>query len=164
RLGQVRRVPLGLAVGDPGGDQLFVFVAQAALVAKLAVLGVRVPGGHATLVDHFLDHLAPARHFVVAGQRERPDPAGAMTFDALVFEDPRDLLRIGHLAVRRDLGNAADQTAHGVGLGHAHRLTGQQLVNGLGDVAAGEVRLAVAGAGLESVLVVDAAAIAHHAL
>ena len=90
------------------------------------------PRRHATLVDHFANRFTPAHGVVVAGQRKRTDLAGAMALDAAILKQPRDLIGVGHFAVGR-LWLAADEAAHGLHLGLAHFLAGQEFVDGNGQ-------------------------------
>src|SRR4029079_15623324 len=91
---QLRSVTFGAAVIDPSGDHLLLFVGETNVVIKVAVCGVGVPGGHASLVDDLADHFAPAYNVVVAGHLEGPNPPFAVTLDTMVLEDARNLLAV----------------------------------------------------------------------
>ncbi len=123
-----------------------------------------MPGGHAALVDHLTDHLAPAGDLVVAGHGKRTDPALAMALDAMVLKDPGNLIAIGYLGIGDRLTNAADLAADQVSGWHADLFAGQELADGLGQVAALGPRALIADAVGEAVLIVDAAVIPHHAV
>ena len=71
-----------------------------------------------------------------------------MAHFAAVLHDPRDLIRIGYVAVRLAL-DAADQAAVGLGQRLADGLADQQLVEGRGQIAPFQARLGVAGAVLK---------------
>ncbi len=132
RLGQLAGVALRRAGGHPLIDLLLLCRRERDVVAEVPVAGLRVPGRHATVADDFLDHFGPAGRVLIVLQGERPDLARAMTFDAAVLKDPRDLIRIRDFRLGIRLAHATDQAADGAGLALADFLAGQQLVDSLG--------------------------------
>src|SRR5439155_12020718 len=93
---EVGFVAFGRAGVDPAGDELLVFFAEAGVVDEVAVFGISVPGRHALLVNDLANHLGPADDFVVAGECEGSDLAGAMTLDAVVLQDAGNVFGIGY--------------------------------------------------------------------
>ncbi len=134
RFGQILRIALGTASVDPLRNLRLFFLSQPGLVLEMADVRISKPRRHAPLVDHLANRFAPAQRFVIAGERKGPDLARAVTFDAAILKDPRDMLRIGDVT-RRRFWHAANMTTHGFELRLAHRLAGQQLVDGHGQVA-----------------------------
>ena len=158
RLGQVARVALGRAGGDPGGDRPLLLGAQPGLVGERAVLGAGVPGRHPAGLHHLVDHLGPAGGLLVRRQRERRDLPLAVAGDAAVAEDARHLLRVGDGRIPLGLGDPADPAADGLGPRRGDGTAGQQVVERVGQVATRRRRPVDA----EAELVVHPAAIAHH--
>ena len=157
RFRQIGWITFGRAIGDPRLDILYFFLGQSAVVLELAVLGVGEPRRHLSLVDDLDHHLAPAVDLVVVRQRERRDLAFSMARHAARVQDARDLVRVGHVAVRFDLGNTADDAAGGNRPWGSDLLPGQQLCDRVRQITRLELRLGITGSGTESVLVVDAA-------
>ncbi len=161
RLGQVGRISLGRTVGHPATDELHVAVAQRGVVFKVAILLVGVPGRHAPLAHNFFDHRGPAGHVVVAGEGERRDLPFAMAEHAVGVHDPRDLVRVGHVAVGHGFQISADQTASRGGLGRRHGLLVEQRLEGVGQVGLLGRGFLIADRGLEAVLIVNPPAVAN---
>ena len=99
---QVLVVPLGSAPVDPGGDEVDLPVGQAPVVGELVVPGDGVPRRHPAFEHLFLDRLRPRARLGVGGKRHRRDAARAMAAEAILREDPDDLLVEGDLG-RDDL-------------------------------------------------------------
>ena len=92
RLRQVGLVPLGAAVFDPPIQERDLVRIERRIVLEVAMIGRGQPRRHAALVNHFLHHLGPADHFVIAGEREGRDLPLVMAFHATRLQQSRDLL------------------------------------------------------------------------
>lgn len=64
---QIGRAALRAAILYPGANQLFVALRQAIVVKEFSMLGIGMPGRHATFCDHLANRLGPADNFVVRG-------------------------------------------------------------------------------------------------
>ena len=135
--GQVGRVPLGRAGGDPVADRPLLAGREPGVVGELAVLGRGVPGGHPTLIDDLGDHARPAGRLAVVGQGERGDLARAVAGDAVRLEDAGDLSRVGHGAAPGRLRGPADLAADRVGPRRRDRPPGEDGVECVDQVVPG---------------------------
>ena len=79
------------AVLGPGCEERDLVVAEAARSAERAEVGHRPPRRHEPLAGHEGDHAVPAFRVVVAFEGERRDAALPMAFDAVGFEQRRDV-------------------------------------------------------------------------
>ena len=66
--------------------------------------------------------------------------------------------------MRFDLRNPTNAASTGIRLWHRHRLAGQELVESLDQVGTSQLRLPIAGRGLDAILIVHAAAVADDSL
>ena len=131
----------------------------------MANVSISEPGRHAALIDDFPDHVRPADHLFERCHGKRGCFARAMAADAVILDDPGDVLAVRRVAVRRHLGDATDQAT--VGLDHraADFLARQYFVDRLGQVALGLLAPHVPGShGLKAILIVDAPPIADDVL
>ena len=85
------------AVLGPGCEERDLVVAEAARIAERAEVGHRPPRRHEPLAGHEGDHAVPAFRVVVAFERKRGDAAISVTFDAVGFEQRRDVAVVGDL-------------------------------------------------------------------
>src|SRR5262249_54199427 len=113
---------------------------EAAVVGETAMAGVGVPGRHALFADGLADGLRPGRGIAVSHQFEGTNLSRPVARLAIVLEDAGDLLAVGDgLPFRRLLprGRPAEGRAKDLGDRLRHRLAGQHVVDGLGQVVAG---------------------------
>ena len=87
-----------------------------------------------------------------------------MALDAVLLKDARDLLAVSDFGIGDRLTNATDLAANNVRCRHAHLFAGGELADRLGQVALRGRGALVADAIGEAILIVDASAIAHHAI
>ena len=127
---------------------------------EAAKLPARMPGGHPLVADHLSDHFGPAGRLVVGRQRERRDVTAAVAFDASIPEDVGDAVGIGDRRACLGLPHPADEAADGVRSRHGHALSGEEFVQGVGQLIPPGLLPDIAHA----VLVVDAARITNHAV
>ena len=160
RQGQFLGIPLGSAGGGPLAKNLLLILGQTAVVAEMAELRIGMPGGHPPLADDFGNHVGPARDFGVARHREGTDFAGAVTRNAAVVQNPRDLVRVRHLGRRVGRVYATDEATNRGRFRFGDAMSGQQIVEGRLQLAIAD-RLADKS---HAKLIVDAALIADRSL
>ena len=118
RRGQVAAIPLRAAVVDPVRRSVcFLFVAQAASLAKLPMLRIGEPGRHAAFVitSRIISAQPTTSSYSVSANG--PISPGRWHSTQWSWKNPRDLVRVGHFAVPSILAHAADQAAVGLGDG-----------------------------------------------
>src|SRR5262245_27783080 len=123
-----------------------------------------MPGGHTSLVNHFADHFAPTNYILIAGHLERPNSALTVTLNTMVLEDARDLVAVADLRLIVCLAHAANVAADRLRGGFAHGLARQKLIDRLLQVISLRRGALIADTVRKSILVVNAASIAHHAI
>ena len=112
RRGRILGIAFGRAGLNPVGDRLLLLGSETAVVGKVAILRIGVPGGHAPLAHDLIDGVGPANRFLVRGERERADFSGPVALDAMLVKNPGDIFREGHRSRGGRLVYATDETAH----------------------------------------------------
>src|ERR1051325_4367020 len=123
----------------------------------MPVTGVGVPGRHAALRRHFLEHAGVLGSVVIAHERERgglPRPVAGL---AAVLEDAGDILRVGYAGFRVFLLAAVDDAAVGLDLGRGDWLAGEEFIDRRGGAASRRLLAWRAG----GILIIDPAAVAQ---
>ena len=138
---------------DPVGDRLLLVGGETAVVGKMAILGVGVPGRHSPLAHDFADRISPADRFVIGRERERADLSRTVALDAAPVENSSDILGESHRSRRRRLVYSADVTAHRRRRWLTDRLARQQFIESRGEVVLRRLRTRNA----DVVLIVDPA-------
>ena len=159
RGGQVGFVPFRAAVVHPSGNQMLIAIRQAGVILKMAILGTGKPGRHPAAGHNLGDCFGPAGHLVVRSQCEGSDLAVAMTSDAILIQNRRDVLCEGDRLVGDVAVNAPDEATDRRGRRLADRFAGKQFIDGIGQIIVDRRRAGNAHA----ILVIDHAAITNRA-
>ncbi len=108
---------------DPGGNRVDVLLREARIVLEDAVRRVGRPRRHLALHHALLDGARPGTGLFVCHQRHRREHRRPMAADAVVVDNRRDVLGIGHRALggsyrrlgqEQPEGASRDETLHGV--------------------------------------------------
>ncbi len=127
--GQFFGIALGSTRSRPLIENLLFVFGHAAVVGKVAVLGVGHPGRHAAVANDFGNRVSPARNLFVFRHSEGSNLTRTMARDATLVQNPRNLIGEGHLGGRVGGPHPADETADHSGFSLRHRLAGDQLVD-----------------------------------
>ncbi len=153
---QVGRIALGQARVDPVVKQLLLIRRQAPLVGEAANCRIRMPRRHGALADALAHRVGPGHGVVVAGQREGTNLPRAMTFDAVLGQNRRDVSTVRHRARAGRFGSV-DEAAGNLRFADRDGFARQQFFDRLDQIVAERLGPALA----RIVLVIDAAVITN---
>ena len=146
---------------DPGHQHLLVALGHLAFVYEYTVkVRVRVPGRHAVVLEHGVDHRRPSAHLFIGSQRKRRDLLESMAFLTIVLDDPGDVRRVCYRLLGIDFRDPRNQTARSHRAGDERRPSLQHVLDSRFKVLVLRARPLRS----DGVLIVDHASVANDAL